>query len=169
VVVLRSVDDVIYDRVDRFPIAAPADNVHPGQMTEGFSSAGCLTLPGFHSPAGHTGAWKNFRDALGVTDNSDGKQFSMLLFTGLDAVLAAEARQGAADGADLRRLRHGSRGPLVARLQAALGLSPDPLQLIGPVTRKALIDAQARKLGWADGIYSPTMDDLLGLNIFKTA
>jgi hypothetical protein len=169
VVVLRSVDDVTYDRFDRFPIATPADNVHPGQMSQGFSSAGCLTLPGLYSSRRHSGSWKDFRDALGVTDTSDGKQFSMFLFTGLDAILAAEARQSAAGAANLMRLRHGSQGPRVARLQTALGLAPDSSQLIGPVTRKTLIDRQAIKLGWADGIYSPAMDGLLGLDIFATA
>jgi hypothetical protein len=169
VVVLRSVDDVTYDRFDRFPIATPADNVHPGQLSQGFSSAGCLTLPGFYASGRHSGFWKDFRDALGVTDTSDGKQFSMLLFTGLDAILAAEARQSGVGPGNLVRLRHGSTGPRVARLQGALGLSPDPLQLMGPVTRKALIDRQAAKLGWADGIYSPVMDSLLGLNVFTVA
>ena len=169
VVVLRSVDDTVYDRFDRFPIATPADNVHPALLAQSFSSAGCLTIPGTHSAGRHTGAWKDFRDALGVTDTSDGKQFSMLLLTGLDAILAAEARQASSSAAGLMRLRHGSKGPLVARLQTALGLSPDSSQLLGPVTRKALIDKQAAKLGWADGIYSPAMDSLLGLKLFTVA
>ena len=133
---------------------------------QGFSSAGCLTLPGFYSSRRHSGSWKDFRDALGVTDDSDGKQFSMLLFTGLDAILAAEARQSGAGADNLLRLRHGSKGPHVSRLQTALGLATDTSQLIGPVTRKALIDRQQSKLGWSDGIYSPAMDGLLGFDIF---
>jgi hypothetical protein len=67
VVVLRSLEDVIYDRFDAFPIATPADKIHPGQLPEGFSSAGCLTLPGsFKAGRGHSGAWKDFRAAVGV-------------------------------------------------------------------------------------------------------
>jgi hypothetical protein len=54
----------------------------------------------------------------------------------------------------------------VALLQAALGLAPDPVQLIGPVTRAALAKRQSRVLGWADGIYSPAMDEPLGFRVY---
>jgi hypothetical protein len=164
VVVMRSLDDVTYDRLDHFPIATPADNVHPGQMQTGFSSAGCLTMPGFYSQGRHTGIWSDFRAALGFDDSSIGKQFSMMLLTGLDAIAASD---GGADG--LVRLRHGSRGERVASLQRALGLTPDTSQMLGPVTRKAFIDRQQAKLGWSDGIYAPAMDGLLGFNIYAVA
>jgi len=54
----------------------------------------------------------------------------------------------------------------VTRLQAALGLKPDQSQLIGPITRHNLIYRQIEKLGWADGIYSHAMDELLGLQVW---
>jgi hypothetical protein len=166
VVVLRSLGDVIYDRFDTQPVATPADNIHPGQMSTGFSSAGCLTLPGSFRDGQHSGIWKDFRAAAGVTAASNGDQFSLLLFTGLDAAIAASVRNGGHTPPDLLRLRHGSQGPRVNALQAALGLEPDATRRLGPVTRQALIKKQTAKLGWADGIYSPAMDGLLGFNIY---
>jgi hypothetical protein len=169
VLVLRSIGDVMYDRFDPLPNATPADNIHPGQLSTGFSSAGCLTLPGFFRNGQHTGIWKDFRAAAGIGSNSNGAQFSMALFTGLDAALAASVRNGMRGADELRRLRHGSKGPRVAALQAALGLAPDTTQRLGPITRGALVKRQAAKLGWADGIYSPAMDELLGLQIYAQA
>ena len=169
VVVLRSLHDVVYDRFNSFPIATPADNVHPGQLAQGFSSAGCLTLPGRYSGGQHSGAWADFRRSIGVDAGNDGKQFSLVLMTGLDAAIAADLRRTQGDPLTLFRLRHGSKGAVVARLQAALGLEPDPSQTIGPVTRSALIKRQAEKLGWADGIYSAAMDQWLGFNILTVS
>lgn len=166
VVVLRSLSDVIYDRFDAFPAATPADNIHPGQKQTGFSSAGCLTLPGFYRNGRHMGLWADFRAAAGVTGGSDGRQFSLLLVTGLDAALAVSVVNGERPADDLRRLRHGSTGDAVAALQAALGLSPDPSRTMGPVTRRALVEKQAAALGWADGVYSPAMDGLLGFKVY---
>jgi hypothetical protein len=169
VVVLRSLGDLMYDRFDALPVATPADNIHPGQKSVGFSSAGCLTLPGFFQNGQHTGLWKDFRAAAGVGANSNGAQFSLLLVTGLDAALAASVRNGNRPASELRRLRHGSQGPRVAALQQALGLAPDATQRLGPVTRSALIAKQTAKLGWADGIYSPAMDEALGFRIYAQA
>lgn len=169
IVVLRSLFDVVYDRFDEFPIAVPADNIHPGQMRQGFSSAGCLTMPGFYAEGRHTGIWKDFRVAAGFDDGPNGKQFSLLLVTGLDAAMAARARIANAGMDGLRRLRHGSAGARVAALQGGLNLASDPQRLVGPVTRRVLVERQARVLGWADGIYSPAMDELLGLNVYGTA
>jgi hypothetical protein len=169
VVVLRSLMDVTYDRFDRFQIATPADNIHPGQLSQGFSSAGCITLPGRYANGQHTGIWADFRHALGINAQSDGKQFSLLLLTGLDAAMAANARVSPQGGSTLTRLRFGSKGDAVGKLQSALGLAPDSSQSIGPVTRNALINRQIEKLGWADGIYSPAMDELLGLKVWGSA
>ncbi len=166
VVVLRSLQDVTYDRLDAFPVATPADNVHPGQTSQSFSSAGCLTLPGFFSGGQHSGAWRNFRNAAGFDDNDNGKQFSMVLLTGLDAAVASRLRETDGNLAALNRLRHGSKGAAVVRLQTRLGLAPDTSQLLGPITRKALIRKQAEALGWSDGIHSTAMDRLLGFDVF---
>ena len=164
VVVLRSLEDACYDHRDRFVAATPGDNIHPAQRNSGFSSAGCLTLPGRYVDGRHSGTWQAFRVAAGFDETTVGKQCSLLLLTGLDAVMAAALRGG--DPAPLRRLRYGSQGAAVARLQAALGLAPDPSRLLGPVTREALARAQSMRLGWADAIHSPEMDGLLGFRVF---
>ena len=177
VVVLRSVEDVVYDRYDFWHKCAPADNIHPGRRIDGFSSLGCLTLPGDYnrSTRTHTGLWADFRVALGMgkvfAGSDDGRRFSTILLTGQDAALAASLRvSGEIDdkakaGAALRRIRFGSQGKAVARLQAGLGLAPDASQLVGPVTRMALIARQQTMLGWADGILSPEMEGKLGLKV----
>lgn len=177
VIALRSLSDVAYDIRDFWHSCAPADNIHPGRRRQGFSSLGCLTLPGDYERGSrkHTGLWADFRVALGMgrvfAPSDDGRKFSVMLLTGLDAALASSLRESgdstdaAAAGAALRRLRVGSRGASVARLQEQLGLEPDDSQLIGPVTRAALIALQQRRLGWADGILSPETQGDLGLSV----
>ena len=64
----------------------------PALLAQGFSSAGCLTLPGSYVNGQHTGSWADFRSALGIDDQSDGRQFSLVLLTGLDAAMAANVR-----------------------------------------------------------------------------
>lgn len=167
VVVLRTVTDVVYDRRDLWDACAPADNIHPGRRNSGFSSQGCLTLPGNYdlNTKAHSGLWADFRVALGMGKVSaatdDGRQFSVMLLTGLDAALAASVR--GQEAAALRRLRFGSKGAAVGTLQAELGLTVEKDPSIGPVTRMALIKRQQAKLGWADGILSPDMAGDLGL------
>jgi len=165
-VVLRSLADVSYDRFDCFHRTTPANNIHPGQLSQGFSSAGCLTFPGRYANGQHTGSWADFRNALGIDNQSDGRQFSLLLLTGLDAAMAWNVRVSGENKSALTRLRTGSKSDAVTRLQAALGLKPDQSQLIGPITRHNLIYRQIEKLGWADGIYSHAMDELLGLQVW---
>lgn len=175
VIVLRSPSDLVYDRRDFWHDCTPADNIHPGLRNSGFSSLGCLTLPGGYerSSRTHTGLWADFRVALGMgavfAPSDDGRQFSVVLLTGLEAALASRLRQTGQSGArrDMMRLRFGSKGPAVARLQEQLGLQPDTSQLIGPVTLGALIAVQQRRLGWADGILSPEMEAELGLSVFE--
>lgn len=169
VVVLRSINDVIYDRFDRFVTATPADNIHPAQMAPSFSSAGCLTIPGFYANGRHTGSWADFRAALGLGPGSNGTQYSVMLLTGLDAALAAQIRGGVGNMAQISRLRHGSTGPKVAALQRALHLPVEARAQIGPSTRQALVALQVAKLDYADGIYGPAMDERLGLNIYASA
>jgi hypothetical protein len=177
VIALRSVNDVVYDRRDFWHQCAPADNIHPGRRQQGFSSLGCLTLPGDYVRATktHTGLWADFRVALGMgkkfAESDNGRQFSVMLLTGQDAALASTLRSsGEIDdkqkaASALQRLRFGSQGPLVAKLQQKLGLAPDSSKLIGPVTRAALIARQQQELGWADGILSPETDADLGLKV----
>ena len=175
VVVLRSLTDVIYDRNDLWDPCAPADNIHPAQLAVSFSSAGCMTIPGTARGAVHRGPWAKFRETLGLNNaayTDAGTQFSCVLLTGLDAAIAAGVReQGIPDddpavASELRRIRFGSQGPDVARLQARLGIAPDRAQMVGATTRKALVVAQEKALGWADGILSPAMDAALGTGVF---
>ncbi|AZO79331.1 MULTISPECIES: hypothetical protein [unclassified Bosea (in: a-proteobacteria)] len=171
VLVLRSLSDLIYDTMDHWQTTAPGDNIHPGQMSSGFSSAGCLTLPGFWRAGVHSGLWKEFRDAIGLAaGNNDGKQYSGVLLTGTDAALAASLRERAAPQGDievaLRRLRYGSRGEAVGKLQDALGLDRDTDPMLGPITRMALVQRQQTMFGKADGILSPQSATALGLDVF---
>jgi hypothetical protein len=175
VVVLRSLTDVIYDRNDFWDPCAPADNIHPAQLKVSFSSAGCMTIPGTGRGAIHSGPWAKFRETLGLNNaayTDGGTQFSCILLTGLDAAIAAGLReQGLPDDdpvvtSKLRRIRFGSRGAEVARLQASLGVAPDHAQMVGATTRRALVKAQQKVLGWADGILSPAMDAMLGTGVF---
>ena len=120
----------------------------------------------------HSGLWARFRRALGLgavpTAAEDGRQFSCVLLTGLDAAIAARLQAAgtltdpAVAGAALGRLRFGSQGAEVARLQTFLGLAPDVSQKMGPVTRAALVRWQQNRLGWADGIWSPEMAGVPG-------
>ena len=169
VVVLRSLSDVVYDRFDRWLIATPADNIHPAILSNGFSSAGCLTIPGSFVAGQHQGLWAEFRRAAGMDTAANGTQFSTVLVTGLEAAAAARVRRDGREAESLSRLRHGSKGARVAALQAALRLDPDASQLMGPVTRLALAEKQTMVLGWADGIYSPAMDQLLGFKIYAVS
>jgi hypothetical protein len=122
----------------------------------------------------HAGRWSEFRTVLGLGGGAgdDGTQFSCVLVTGLDAAVAASLRAEGLPAEDervrenLQRLRHGSAGPAVAKLQQAVGLAPDPSTLFGPVTREALAKHQQQALGWADGIYSPDMERQLQLGVF---
>lgn len=179
VIALRSLDDVVYDRRDFWHDCAPADNIHPGRRRQGFSSLGCLTLPGDYDRGSrtHTGLWADLRVALGMgrvfAASDDGRQFSVMVLTGMDAALASGLRSAGAmtDPARanpaLLRLRFGSQGEAVARMQQQLGLQPDDSQLVGPVTRLALVKLQQRRLGWADGILSPETEAELGLSVFR--
>ncbi|RDJ23356.1 hypothetical protein DWF00_22260 [Bosea caraganae] len=169
VVVQRSLSDVVYDRSDVFVVATPGDNIHPGILNVGFSSAGCLTLPGRFTGGQHVGVWQRFRKAAGIDGAPDGEQRSALLLTGLDFANAARLRAGSLGKPSLRRLRHGSQGERVKALQRALGLQPDARGIFGPLTRKALCERQAEVLGGADGIYSPEMDARLGFTVYAGA
>ena len=171
VVVLRSNLDVTYDTLDHWDPCVPHDNLHPAFRTMSFSSAGCQTVRGtYNSQQGHIGEWSQFRRAVGLGGSGDnGKRFDYVLITGLEAAVAAKAQAEVANDpaaiqARLSRLRYGSKGDAVKRMQQALGR---------PVTgflnaddKVALATLQKQKLGFADGVYAPAMDAQLGFNVF---
>ncbi|HEY0116036.1 MAG TPA: hypothetical protein VGB54_09975 [Allosphingosinicella sp.] len=178
VIVRRTVDDLSYERGDIVHPCAPGDNIHPTFFTNmsGFSSFGCQTVVGTHRNNTHQGPWSKFREAAGFTDHDGvpGKRFVYMLLTGAEARLAAQLR---ADGLTqdrialrrLRRLRFGSQGPAVRRLQEKLGL-PDPDGSLGRNTAESLHQRQ-KALGnpaGSDGIYSPALDEQLGWDVLAS-
>jgi hypothetical protein len=102
-----------------------------------------------------------FRAAAGQQgpDGNPGARFSYMLLTGAEAALAS-------GGSAPKRLRYGSSGEAVKRLQGQLGLS-DPDGHFGTNTAIALHAMQRQRSGGrSDGIYSPTLDRELGWSIF---
>jgi hypothetical protein len=176
VVVRRSSDNLRYERTDMFQKCAPGDNLHPSFFgnTEGFSSYGCQVVVGSATNAGvHTGPWSAFRRAAGLPARGarDDLPFPYLLLTGAEAQMASLLRRqgqvpGAAGWAELRRLRFGSRGDAVLRLQQALGLTA-PDGDFGANTAVALHTAQAARLeGRSDGILTAEFAAAMGWAVF---
>jgi hypothetical protein len=173
VMVLRTHNDVIYDTGDIWHDWVPHDNIHPAFSTNSavFSSVGCTTVKGTYSNGRHTGPWKSFRIAAGLTDsgNHDGIRYTFVLLTGLEALLTSRlSSQQASDDVlkdNLWRLRHGSTGEAVSRLQAGLGIT-QPDGSFGAITKGKLVAFQKSRLGWADGVFSPEMEEALGIEVF---
>jgi DNA/RNA endonuclease G (NUC1) len=180
VVVRRSSDDLQYQTTDVVDRTAPGDNIHPTFFTTptDFSSLGCQVVVGSADSGGnHKGPWACFRKAAGQTDDDGmpGQAFQYMLLTGAEAAIASALRRAglAADPTArdrLRRLRFGSKGEAVGRLQARLGL-PNPDGNLGPVTAEALHNFQ-RTLPpkrRSDGVWSPAADAALGWGVFGGA
>ena len=162
-VVLRTRNDLRFDTTDLFDAATPYNNIHTAYAYDAFSSAGNLTIKG---PNGE-GPWGSFQALLKTMKVNT--RIDVMLLTGLEAAGASVLRKTAklTDRATmcdrLIRLRQGSHGDAVTRLQTALGLQPSGY--MGTNTAKRLADLQMAKLGLADAIYSPPMDRLLGFNV----
>ncbi len=176
--VLRSKTNLAYDIGDDWNKCLPWDNIHPSFVDKrgsaSFSSLGCQVVRGSYNKATgqYTREWAHFRRAIGLSPNGrgdDGKKFSYVLLTGMEAAIAARLRDQGKDTdfnsvfASLVRLRQGSRGEPVRRLQTALGLASDGI-LAAP-TKKAFADHQRAKGLAADGVYAPAHDTLLGLAV----
>jgi hypothetical protein len=171
VVVLRSLDDLIYQVTDVWEQHSPADNIHPGFSGQQalFSSAGCQTVPGrWTSGSGHQGTWGDFRAAagLGADDRSRwGSKYTYCLLTGRDARLMSDG----ASGNELARLRFGSSGAVVSSLQTQLTaagvLSQTSDGRIGARTALAVVRWQQQHDGGrADGIMTPALAGELGVS-----
>ena len=174
--VLRTSNDLAYGLTDLWDrSAAPCDNIHPAFATDGsFSSAGCLTVRGtivrFTDNA--SAEWKKFLDH--IDDIPKEGRIDLVLLTGAEAAIAGGLRaQGlAGDPAtvteQLVRLRHGSKGVLVEKLQAAVGVGVDGD--FGPGTKTRLTELQGERLdGRADGVYSPAAEAKLRLGVLPVA
>ena len=167
VVVRRSTADLSYSTDDMVDPCTPGDNIHPTFFSTpaGFSSVGCQVVVGSATPAGeHRGPWAIFRKAAGQVGGSGnpGTPFGYMLLTGAEAALASS-------GTAPRRLRYGSSGDAVLRLQQRLGLD-GPDGNFGTNTAVALHAAQRQRQGGrSDGIFTPELDQQLGWKVFDPA
>jgi hypothetical protein len=172
--VLRTKNDQSYGVNDVWCKTVPADNVHCSFQTVAvpgwgapFSSAGCLTIRGHQTP---TDQWKKAQAVMNRL--GQGKRCDLILITGRDLAIAAELRikNEASDAAvvrrELDRLRPGSQGPAVDRLQEKLGI--ERTSYFGSVTKKALIDEQFRRHIAIDGIFTPDLDAAWNWKVFET-
>ena len=181
--VLRSTNNHSYDTQDTWENhRLHGDNLHPAksEASASFSSWGCLVVNGNYKADGasrengeHTGEWGRFRRALGLTRPGTGdheRRYDVVLLTGLEAAIASALVR---DGHDadavtvqqhLGRLRQGSRGERVKRLQKGLGLNQTGV--LDHVATKALADRQKAELQRGDGIYSPAMDQHFRFDVF---
>lgn len=129
-----------------------------------YSSAGGATLRGQYLRQGApkpTGDFAAFRKAAelfeqppvkrdGFSTPEDGRSFFFMLLTGRDLRLAVQRQQ---ESQGLRRLRVGSTGANVRKLQQKLRLTVDGA--FGYETQKALLTDQLEATGSADGILTP--------------
>ena len=185
VAALRSRENLVYDVGDVWDVSVnpdkwPIDNIHPA-FSDGtyhsadFSSFGCQVIRGRWQDDGYTDEFAKFRRTLGLAEPAgadNGNRYSYVLLTGDEAAIAGMLREQNRAGdhdvvrASLARLRQGSRGAMVERLQTALKLHVDGS--LTAVVKKVLIDVQRQfdhKLA-GDGIYSPQLDAQLSLGVF---
>jgi hypothetical protein len=182
---IRTKDDLIYELSDEWDFGDPGDNIHPSRSpkpTDGFSSEGCITVPGggknMTRTEKHDGLWADFREAAGLTKNSapakeDGFKFVVVVLTGREARLASTTKK------DLVRLRFGSEGDDVKLLQDALAALDrrDPKKgkyyagakdsQMGRATTQAFVDWQNEHQGMRDGIVTWADAKSLGIDIVK--
>ena len=170
--VLRTKSDLTYGTKDFWHTSVPTDNIHPAFSTTAFSSAGCLTVRGsserFTNNA--TEKWQRFLSRIQQIPLNG--RIDLLLLTGAEGAIAATMRaHGAAGDAAavegaLGRLRVGSRGDRVGRLQSFLGITADGA--FGPGTKASLTEKHktVEPIDKTDGVYSPRTDALFGLDIF---
>ena len=166
--VLRTKNDLTFKTDDIYENTVTQDHVHCAYSDEMFYSAGCLTVRGKN---GEGGPWSHFQGILKRFKNNT--RIDVVLLTGRDASIAAylgtTGRAADSDYAErlLQRLRPGSTGDAVSRLQEKLGQKPSGY--FGPGTKLALVEFQRKNNLTVDGIWSPALDDALGWGILKPA
>jgi hypothetical protein len=151
--VLRPSAGPTIDLTSRWDIWAAFDNIHPGVTPKlvgatwargvRFSSEGCVTIWDNESyiggPYGEGRNWLALRAACGLTDLKPNlsRYHSFCLLTGTEAALAAENRTRP-------RLRYGSDGKEVTKLQRRLDVD-DPDLEFGEATLKAWLADQRQR------------------------
>ena len=165
--VLRTTRDQVFDLTDTWDHCAPSDNIHCAYSDNAFSSLGCQTVKGGMSE----GLWVLFQATLkSLPENA---RVDYLLFTGAECAIAAAAVRAGVSTHDhevqmrLGRLRVGSEGEEVKRLQAKLGVTETGY--FGSGTKKKLTEFQAAHGIPADGIFSPAIDAAQGFGVFAAA
>jgi hypothetical protein len=171
--VLRTTNDLAFDTQDTWDPSRPHDNVHCSYVLNysssfgaHFSSAGCLTVRGRKDPSHQ---WKKYQAVLNALGR--GKRCDLLVLTGKDAAIAAKLRSDGVGPEDpdvltaLGRLRTGSHGEEVTRMQQKLGFSGSGY--FGYLTKDKLASHQRDNNIASDGIYSPKLDEALGWNVFE--
>lgn len=168
---LRTNDDLDFDQDDRIEYNNPHDNIHCGWFqsltSTNFASAGCqvvMGLPKCLKPGRdeNTGPWKTFHsNAYAINQVA----FPYVLVIGEEVLRLAENNPSKA------KLRFGSTGPLVAKLQQTLkqqnlyqgNVDSD----FGEKTMKAVITFQQQKMTAADvdGVVGIKTAEALGIDL----
>jgi len=176
IVVLRTLDNLIYEISDTWDSGDFGDNIHPARLDGSrsapfFSSAGCQTIPGNFRGGRNTGTWEDFRMAAGLSadapDSENGRRFVYVMFTGREARLIA----GGAKINALTRLRFGSSGPDVTGIQLQLKslgrlLRGTKSGVFDAPTKMSYINWQkARNAPTADGVVTPSDGAALGVDL----
>lgn len=162
--VLRTSNDLTYRHDDLWDRSVPYDNIHCAYYDTKFSSAGCQTIKG----ANRAGPWGRFQAFLDTGRTNT--RFDYVLLTGREAAIAAKLiESGKADNvplaqACLGRLRVGSRGAAVTRLQKKLGFNGTGY--FGPSTRFRLVERQRDNALRSDGLFAPYHDAETGWKVF---
>ena len=179
--VLRSRDNLFYNTFDKWDVRGdpmPMDNIHPAfgdkSGSAEFSSFGCQVIRGRNSNGEYTQEFAKFRQALGLgaPGSDDGRLFSYVLLTGLEAAIASDLRANHRDTDALAvrdslvRIRQGARGDQVRRLETALGLSADGV--FSARDKLRLAEEQRKRSGElaGDGVFSPELDAEWGTAVF---
>lgn len=165
--VVRTKRDLVFDTSDDWEYCTPGDNIHCAYSSDQFSSQGCQTVKGRKVD----GMWPIFQKTLASMPLN--VRVDYVLVTGAECSIAAKLVRSGKVATDaevaqrLGRLRTGSQGDEVRRLQAQLHIEASGV--FGASTKKTLVDFQKTSGLTVDGIYSPALDAKLGWEVFAAA
>ena len=163
--VLRTRSNLVFDHNDTWDRCRPNDNIHCAYSSSSFSSLGCQTVKGGMA----SDLWGDFRETLKALPKNVRIDYILLTgaeFSAASSLLGAGFSIGDPDSKmRLERLRCGSLGSQVVKLQQHLGIGDDGH--FGSGTKKALVTFQKASGFPADGIFSPKMDETLNWQVFS--